>query len=349
MAIPSNNMDCPEDVETQVLSNSTSGGNKVECMLWVSTWMIFSCFVVIFNKWVFTSGGFPYPLALNAMHMYCCFLAFGAVRKFAPPQIRSTIMPDADVEIPWSMYCKYMTGLSILFAVTLGAGNTAHLFSSVAFIQMMKPLNAIYASFAAFALGVEVPTSSHMIVISTVILGAFVATRSAVDYSMMGIVLQTISSCAEGSRLALVQVITSGALRLDPVTTVYHLSFLSAVVLTFATAALEWPLKLDSLQSPWILVGNCLMAVFLNVLIATVIKKTSAVIFTLCGVCKDIVLIAASCGIFGTSITVRQCEGYIVSMIGIGMYKVYKDNLTYFKENGFIKGMTFAYQSKFKK
>lgn len=342
-----------EDVETQHLANAGEGKSRakaardeLECVIWVGMWMVFSSIIVVYNKWIFTLGGFPYPLTLNAMHMYSCFVVFGTVRRYAPAALREMIMPDADVDIPFSMYLKNLVLLSVLFATTLGAGNLAYLFSSVAFIQMMKPMNAIYASLAAFAIGVEVPTFSHMITVSVVIVGVIVSTRSAADISVAGIALQTISSCAEGCRLALMQLVTSKGLKLDPVTTIYHLSLPSALLLTIGVVAIEWPLKLQNLWSPWILVSSCLMAIMLNILAATVIKKTSAVIFALSGVIKDLGVIGGSCLLFRTPLTLRQCQGYMASMLGLAMYKAYKDNLAYFKEHGFITGMQFVISSK---
>jgi hypothetical protein len=350
MAVPSNATQSIDDAETQPLTNKIESkasvvGADLECMIWVGVWMFFSSFVVIFNKWIFTSGGFPYPLALNALHMYCCFFVFGSIRRFAPAHLRAMMMPDADVVIPWPMYLKHMMLLAVLYSTTLGSGNLAYLFSSVAFIQMMKPMNAIYASLAGFAIGVEVPTVSHVIIVGVVVLGVLIATSSAADMSMAGVALQTFSSCAEGFRLALMQLVTSRGLKLDPVTTIYHLSLVSAVALTIATIAIEWPLKLGDLRSPWVLVINCFIATLLNVLVANVIKKTSAVIFALSGVVKDLGIIGGSCVIFGTPLTLHQCQGYIVSTLGLAMYKAYKDNLEYFKENGFVEGMRFVVSS----
>jgi len=88
------------------------------------------------------------------------------------------------------------------------------------------------------------------------------------------------------------------------------------------------------------LVINCAMAVVLNILVATVIKKTSAVVFTLGGIVKDMGVVAASALMFTTPITRMMMCGYLVSVWGICMYKIYKDNLELFKQVGFLQGMS---------
>jgi len=345
-------VDAQRDVETQLLDAQgpmkgvfSMGREDAEKGMWVIVWMLFSSVVIVYNKWVFTSGGFPYPLALTTMHMTSCFVVFGAIRKFAPQQIRLAIMPDADVETPWPVYLKNFVSISFFYAGSLGTGNLAYLFSSVAFIQLMKPMNCIYASLACFALGVELPTCSHLIIVCIVAFGVATASYHALAFSMTGFLLQTVSSISEGFRLGLMQTATTRGLKLDPVSTVYNFSFASAVLLACACFALEWPLNLSKLLSPWVLVINCAMALVLNVIVAIVIKKTSAVILTLSGIVKDIGIIATSSIVFSTHITITMVFGFSISMSGLCMYKAYKDNLKVFQERGFLGGMSFVIQS----
>merc|ERR1719265_1416327 len=204
---------------------------------------------------------------------------------------------------------------------------------------MMKPMNCICASLAAFVVGVEVPTHSHLIIVSIIAFGIIFATQNSGQFNIIGCGLQIVSSLSEGCRLALVQTVTTSGMKLDPVTTVYHFSLVSAVLLGCASIAIEWPLNLSTLRSPWELVLNCFMAVTLNVLVATVIKKTSAVAYALSGIAKDMGIIVASSLLFATPITRPMLVGYSVSVVGLFMYKAYKDNLEIFKERGFFYGM----------
>jgi hypothetical protein len=339
------------DVETQILATESrrlyhlSADEKLTG-LWIAVWFFCSSLVVLYNKWLYSAGGFPYPLALSTMHMTCCFMVFGAVRNWAPENMRTSIMPDAEVQIPWPVYFRSVALVSVFYAGTLGTGNLAYLFSTVAFIQMMKPINTIFASFAAFAIGLDVPTFSHTVIIVIILLGIFIATSSATQINATGVGLQLISSMSEGCRLALVQSVTSCGLKLDPVTAVYHFSWISAILLGLASWIIEWPHwhahSGASFHRPWALVCNCLLAVLLNVLSANVIKRTSGVVFALCGIVKDLSLILCSSIAFVTPLTSKQMYGYALSAIGFGMFKAYKDNLSYFKEHGFLAGMLYV-------
>lgn len=320
-------------------TKSSSVLAQLAVVFWVTAWMLFSSIIVIFNKWMFESGGFPYPLALTSLHMFACFLTFGSIRMLAPQQIRLSLMPDADVVVPWSIYLKKLMLISLLYAATLGAGNLAYLCSTVAFIQMLKPMNVIFASGFAMLFGMEARTMTHMIIVCVISFGVSVACFTAVQFSFRGACLQVFSTVCEGMRLVLMQSITTVGLRLDPVTTVYHFSFASSAALAIASRTLEPQLDLSQVNIN-MLALNCAISVCLNVLIATVIKKTSAVVFTLSGIVKDIGIIGASSVMFHSGVGILQTFGYSIAICGIFIFKVYKDNLEAFKDHGFVSGLS---------
>lgn len=57
------------------------------------------------------------------------------------------------------------------------------------------------------------------------------------------------------------------------------------------------------------------------------IGKTSAVVLTLCGVLKDIMLVAASMAIWGTPVTGLQFFGYSIALGGMVYYKLGYDQI----------------------
>merc|ERR1719240_2262751 len=105
-------------------------------------------------------------------------------------------------------------------------------------------MNIIFASMAAFIIGVETPTLSHMIIVGIIFLGVVFASHSSAQFNMVGCLFQVSSSVLEGFRLAMVQWVTTRGNQLDPVSTVYYFSFASAVLLAGASFATEWPLNL---------------------------------------------------------------------------------------------------------
>lgn len=300
-------------------------------------WMVVSPMFILLNKWCFTSGGFPFPVTLTAMHMGSCFAVFGAM-SWLPKGIRTRIMPDVDTAIPWGVYCKGFAPAALLMTVSLGCANVALLHASVIFIQLVKPLTVVITSLAAFSWGLEVPTVTHLITVSIVAGGVIVAAFGGAEFSLIGLLCQLTASTCEGLRLIVLQGVMQTEMKLDPVTTVYRFAPLAGLVLCFISFLLEEPLDLTRVNCPWMILFNCLSAVLLNILIALVISRTSAVVSVLAGIAKDIGTISVSSSLFARPITATDLIGYGMSLTGICMYKVYKDRLPLFLKEGFLGG-----------
>merc|ERR1719323_992733 len=76
----------------------------------------------------------------------------------------------------------------------------------------------------------------------------------------------------------------------------------------------QWPL----------LVANASVAFALNVLVAAVIKETSAVGFVLTGLMKDIMIVVLSCILFGEPITRIQVMAFAMTLGGVGFWSLLK-------------------------
>jgi len=319
-------------------SRRDAEGEQFEATLWLCAWMLFSGGFVLFNKWLL-SNGFDHPWTLTGMHMASCFAVFGAI-SWLPRPMTTHIMPELDKHIPWPAFLKGILPVSLLYGASLGLGNMAASYASVSFLQMVKPFNIILTSLMGFAIGVEVPTLMHITIACVIALGVSSAAFSEVDLNVPGLVLQLCACLAEALRLALLQAVMTKTIQLDPVTTVYRMSpvagLLLLVVAYFVDPRVPWSLEV----STWLVAANCACAVVLNLLIVFVIKKTSAVVFTLGGVCKDVGTIFASVHFLGSVVTARQLCGFATSMCGIGMYKVYKDNFALFLKHGMCGGFT---------
>ena len=65
-------------------SNSLSAARVAHCVLccrYVALWIFLSATVIMYNKWVLSFSGFPYPVALTLWHMFfCSALAFGVIK-----------------------------------------------------------------------------------------------------------------------------------------------------------------------------------------------------------------------------------------------------------------------------
>jgi len=301
----------------------------------VGAWMAFSIMFIIYNKFMFARGGFPYPVTLTAMHMGSCYITFSCLRLL-PRKWKAWIMPDADKHIPIDLYVKGLVPAALFYAVCLGIGNLGFLYATVAFIQMVKPVNIVVTSIAGFAWGLEPATPTHLGIAVMVSAGVVVAALGDVQFSVIGLICQLSASTCEGLRLIILQGIMQGSLKLDPLTTLYRFTPVAGLALTVMACFIESDVRWHELKVPQLLVLNCLMAIVLNILIAAVVHQTSAVVFVLAGVTKDVATIALSAALYRSPVTLEEVGGYAMSMMGIVLFKVYKDNLEMFQERGAI-------------
>ena len=99
---------------------------------YVGLWISLSAGVILYNKYILTSFGFPFPVTLTMMHMaFCSVLAFVIVR---------VLKLVKGVNMTRDVYVQKIVPVGFLFAIVLWLGNSAYVYLSVAFIQMVKAL-----------------------------------------------------------------------------------------------------------------------------------------------------------------------------------------------------------------
>ncbi|KAF1735883.1 putative sugar phosphate/phosphate translocator [Beauveria bassiana] len=135
----------------------------------------------------------------------------------------------------------------------------------------------------------------------------------------------------EALRLTMVQRLLSSAdFKMDPLVSLYYFAPVCAAM--NGLVALFWEVPKVSMAEVYH-VGlftfflNGLCAFMLNVSVVFLIGKTSAVVLTLCGVFKDILLVVASMMIWGTPVTPLQFFGYSIALGGMVYYKLGYDQL----------------------
>lgn len=80
---------------------------------------------------------------------------------------------------------------------------------------------------------------------------------------------------------------------------------------------------------------NGAIAFTLNIAVVLLISNTSALILTLAGIVKDILLVFLSVVVFESPVTPLQYAGYGVALLGLNLHKEYKKSPE--KIGGFIQ------------
>ena len=291
----------------------------------VALWIFVSALVILFNKYILTVYGFPFPVTLTMTHMlFCSSLAFVLVRVVKVVPASEGMTRDA--------YAKKIVPIAALFATSLWASNTAYVYLSVAFIQMLKALSPVTVYSIGCAIGIEQYTHKRLLNMAVVTVGVMIASYGELNFNAFGFFVQIVAVVVEACRIISVQLVLGKAnLKLNSITTLYYVSPMCFVFLIVPFAFLELPKLAYGLEithsihySAGVMIANASCAFALNAIIYLLIGRTSALTLNISGVLKDIILIAISAVIFESPVSSTQLVGSTVAFSGVCYYNYRK-------------------------
>ncbi|KAG8658957.1 probable sugar phosphate/phosphate translocator At1g48230 isoform X1 [Manihot esculenta] len=290
--------------------------------LYLLIYILLSSGVILYNKWVLSPKyfNFPFPITLTMIHM-----AFSGMVSFFLVRVFKVVSP---VKMTFEIYATCVIPISAFFAASLWFGNTAYLYISVAFIQMLKALMPVATFLMAVMCGTDKARCDVFLNMVLVSVGVVISSYGEIHFNVVGTVYQVTGIFAEALRLVLTQVLLQKkGLTLNPVTSLYYIAPCSFVFLFVPWFLLEKPgMEVSQIQfNFWIFFSNALSALALNFSIFLVIGRTGAVTIRVAGVLKDWILIALSTIIFPEStITGLNILGYAIALCGVVMYNYIK-------------------------
>jgi len=221
---------------------------------------------------------------------------------------------------------KWFLPIGGFFAVSLYASNQAYFYSHVTFLQFMKQGNVILGFLLSCAIGLEVVTRARVAVILWILTGSLICVTQDLHFVLLGFGFQLLSQFAEVTRIVMGEIVLSGNnMKLDPLTytlIVAPICFMFVCVGTFASWS---PEILEDFAVVWpYLIPNACMAFLLNLLVATIIKETSAVGMILLGLTKDVFLVSVSAVAFGDVVTPLQGVSFTMIILGIICWSLMK-------------------------
>ncbi|CAI5466514.1 unnamed protein product [Closterium sp. Yama58-4] len=259
----------------------------------------------------------PYPISLTMIHMaFCSSLAFVLVR------VVRVVEP---VAMSLEMYVSSVLPIGALYAMSLWFSNSAYIYLSVSFIQMLKALMpvAVYTLGVAFQKDVfRCSTMSNMLLVSV---GVGIAAYGEANFNFTGVLLQLAAVAFEATRLVLIQILlASKGISLNPITSLYYVSPTCLIFLTVPWFFVEYPSLAPHLAAPrpdlLVFGGNCVCAFALNLAVFLLIGKTSALTMNVAGVVKDWLLIAFSWSVIKDRVTAINLFGYLLAFGGVCWY-----------------------------
>ncbi|KAK7422141.1 hypothetical protein QQX98_001885 [Neonectria punicea] len=289
--------------------------------LYVVCWIGFSSSVILFNKWLLDTLNFRYPVILTTFHLVFATIVTQIMARWTP-----ILDGRKSVKMTGRVYLRAVVPIGVFFSLSLICGNLTYLYLSVAFIQMLKATTPVAVLISGWALGVTQPNLKQFLNVSAIVVGVIIASMGEIHFVTVGVLYQIGGVIFEALRLTMVQRLLSSAdFKMDPLVSLYYFAPVCAVM--NGIVALVWEVPKCSMAEVYN-VGlftfflNGLCAFMLNVSVVFLIGKTSAVVLTLCGVLKDIMLVAASMAIWGTQVSGLQFFGYSIALGGMVYYKL---------------------------
>uniref|UniRef100_J3M8G1 Sugar phosphate transporter domain-containing protein n=2 Tax=Oryza brachyantha TaxID=4533 RepID=J3M8G1_ORYBR len=208
--------------------------------------------------------------------------------------------------------------------MSLWFSNSAYIYLSVSFIQMLKALMPV----AVYSIGVlfkkETFRSSSMLNMLSISFGVAIAAYGEARFDVRGVALQLAAVAFEATRLVLIQILlTSKGISLNPITSLYYVAPCCLGFLLVPWVFVELPRlrAVGTFRPDFFVFGtNSLCAFALNLAVFLLVGKTSALTMNVAGVVKDWLLIAFSWSVIRDTVTPINLFGYGIAFLGVAYY-----------------------------
>ncbi|OVA14400.1 Triose-phosphate transporter domain [Macleaya cordata] len=289
---------------------------------YVGIWIFLSFTVIVYNKYILDKKMFnwPFPISLTMIHMaFCSSIAFLLVRVF------KLVEP---VSMSRDLYISSVLPIGALYSLSLWFSNSAYIYLSVSFIQMLKALMPV----AVYSIGVlckkETFKTESMANMLSISFGVAIAAYGEARFDSWGVILQLAAVAFEATRLVLIQILlTSKGITLNPITSLYYVAPCCLVFLFVPWVIVEFPVlkETSSFHFDWAIFGtNSFCAFALNLAVFLLVGKTSALTMNVAGVVKDWLLIAFSWSVIRDTVTPINLVGYGIAFLGVCYYNAVK-------------------------
>ncbi|XP_031252661.1 probable sugar phosphate/phosphate translocator At5g25400 isoform X2 [Pistacia vera] len=253
---------------------------------YVALWIFLSFTVIVYNKYILDPKmyNWPFPISLTLIHMaFCSTLAFVLVRVLKCVEVNSLPMTR-------QIYMESVVPIGALYSLSLWFSNSAYIYLSVSFIQMLKAVMPV----AVYSIGVlfkkENFKTNVMVNMLSISFGVAIAAYGEARFDIWGVFLQLGAVAFEATRLVMIQILLN-----SKETSTFHFDYL-----IFGT--------------------NSFCAFALNLAVFLLVDKTSALTMNVAGVVKDWLLIAFSWSVIKDKVTLMNLFGYGVAFMGVAYY-----------------------------
>ncbi|KAI8061154.1 triose-phosphate transporter family-domain-containing protein [Gongronella butleri] len=300
-------------------------------LVWILTWYLFATFLSIYNKWMFSADhyNFQYPLFVTSVHMIVQFCFSGAFLFFVPT-LRPKSRPTARNYILKVFPCALATSLDI------GLSNLSLKTITLSFYTMCKSSTLAFVLLFAFAFRLERPSLRLITIIVIITSGVVLMVSDETEFVWTGFLQVMAASAFGGLRWALTEVLLrkEDMGLTNPFASIFFLAPAQAVILIIVSAIVEGYVTIfrsvffvtfsEGLHTIGIVLFGGALAFCMIMSEFFLIKRTSVVTLSVCGIFKEVATIFISTLVFGDQLTVINIVGLCVTLFGIGLYNWFK-------------------------
>lgn len=290
---------------------------KLSATMIIPIWIVLSSSVIIYNNYLYNSLDFKYPVFTVTWHLTFAAIGTRVLHKTTP-----LLDGLKDVHISKDIFLKSILPIGVLFSASLILSNTAYLYLSVSYIQMLKAFTPVAILLISWIIRIQEPNRKLAAIVCMISGGVALASHGELRFNLFGFIVQAAAVAFEASRLVMIQLLLHG-LKMDPLVSLHYYAPVCAVLNLIAIPLTEGLAPFYELAriGPLVLFTNAMVAFLLNIAAVFLVGAASGLVLTLAGVFKDILLITGSVLIFGSTVMPLQVVGYGIALAGLIAYK----------------------------
>ncbi|TFK46877.1 TPT-domain-containing protein [Heliocybe sulcata] len=290
---------------------------KMSAAMIIPIWIVLSSSVIIYNNYLYNTLNFRYPVFLVTWH-----LTFAAIGTRILQRTTHLVDGAKEVNMNKDLFVRSILPIGLLFSASLILSNTAYLYLSVAYIQMLKAFVPVAILLISWTFRIQEPNRKLGVIVFMISSGVALASHGELHFNLVGFIIQALAVVFEASRLVMIQILLHG-MKMDPLVSLHYYAPVCALINLLVIPFTEGLAPFYELArvGPLILISNAAVAFLLNIAAVFLVGVGSGLVLTLAGVFKDILLISGSVLIFGSQITPLQVLGYSIALGGLILFK----------------------------
>ncbi|KAJ7778288.1 TPT-domain-containing protein [Mycena metata] len=307
----------PSTLPAPVSAITPKAKPKIHIAVIIPIWMAFSVSVILYNNHLFHTLEFKFPVFLVTWH-----LTFAAIGTRVLQRTTHLLDGTKDINMNKDMFLRSILPIGLLFSGSLIMSNSAYLYLSISYIQMLKAFNAVAVLLISWTFRIAEPNRKLALIVLMISSGVALTSTGELRFNLLGFLIQVAAVCFEASRLVMIEVLLHG-MKMDPLVSLHYFAPVCALINLFFLPFTEGLAPFYQLAriGPLIFISNAFVAFFLNVTAVFLVGVGSGLILTLAGVFKDILLITGSVLLFSAQVSPLQIFGYSVALAGLILFR----------------------------